>query len=136
MKRWIAGLLAISCTAAFFLFIDDSSSGDRQFMSAAEIDDLIQQTFDRFNLPPDQIRTRTIRIDTSASRKEYTVDVAPGFSKTQWHYELARLLKPYNSDTPARVFFPDRDMRIFVTYGSNIVRTIRLQTDPDLVLYN
>jgi hypothetical protein len=134
-KKWVVILLLISCIAAFLLHVTYSPQALDQFRHSAEIDSLITLNFDRFNISSSQVRTRTIVLDTTSARKVYTVRVPPGFSKTQWHYELDKLMQPYRSATPARVIFPDQHLRIHVTYGTNVVRTIQLQTDPDLRLY-
>ncbi len=135
LKTWIVILLAVSCITALVLYFSYSPPEHKRFQSSAELDSLITLNFDRFNISDNQIRVRTVEIDTATIRKVYSVRVPPGFSKTQWHYELDKMLRPYRSSTPARVIFPERHLRIHITYGPNIVRTIQMQTDPSLVLY-
>jgi hypothetical protein len=134
-KKWVVTLLVISCITTLLLHFTYAPDSRSHFRSSADIDSLIAVNLDRFNISENQVRTSTVVLDTMSARKIYSVRVPPGFSKTQWHYELDKLLQPYQSATPARVIFPDRHLRIHVTYGTNIVRTIQLQTDPNLRLY-
>jgi hypothetical protein len=135
LKKWVVSLLVISCITTLLLHYTYTPDQRDYFRNTSEIDSLITLNLDRFNIPGNQVRTNTIMLDTTATRKVYTVRVPPGISKTQWHYELDKLFRPYQSATPARVLFPERHLRIHVMYGTNIVRTIQLQTDPNLRLY-
>jgi hypothetical protein len=135
LKKWVVTLLVVSCVTTLLLHFTYTPDQRDYFRNTTEIDSLITLNLDRFNIPGNQVRTNTIMLDTTATRKVYTVRVPPGFSKTQWHYELDKLFRPYQAATPARVLFPERHLRIHVMYGTNIVRTIQLQTDPNLRLY-
>jgi hypothetical protein len=135
LKKWVTSLLTISCITSVFLFFSYSPEDQKRFRTATEIDSLITHNFNRFNINNSQVRSFTVNIDSIRLRRIFNVRVPPGFSKTQWHYELDKQLRPYRVSTPARVIFPEQHLRIHITYGPNIVRTIQMQTDPGLVLY-
>src|SRR5690625_421794 len=136
LKRWIVVLLAVSTLAALTLNFSYSPSELKQLHRADQIDSLIQTQFDQFGIHSEQVRLQTVRIDSLGSRKIYTVDVPPGFSKTRWHYELDREVKPYRLQTPANVIFPERNLRIHLYNGLNVVRTIHLRENDELLLYS
>lgn len=132
LKKWIVLLLVISCITTISLYVSYSPNDHKQLRTAAELDSLIQVNFDRFNITENQFRTHTVEIDSLNRRKIFFVRVPPGFSKTEWHYELHKLVHPYGVSTPARVIFPEQDMRIFLAHNFNIVRTIEMRTDTSL----
>lgn len=134
-KRWIVILLAISCLSSIILFFVWSPDSKYQLQESSEIDSLITLSFTRFHIPGNQIRSQTVRIDPDFSRTVYFVNVPPGFSQTRFHFELNEILRLYGLQTPATVEFPDQDVRIHITHGSTVVRTVQLQTDPNLILY-
>ncbi|MEX2601642.1 MAG: hypothetical protein WD355_08345, partial [Balneolaceae bacterium] len=135
-KKWLVLLLAISCLSSVILFFVWSPDSRYQLRESSQIDSLITLSFSRFHLPDNQIRSQTVRISPEFSRTVYTVNVPPGFSQTQYHYRLNEILRMYALQTPAKVQFPEQDIRIHITHGTTVVRTIQLRTDPNLVLYH
>lgn len=133
LKKWIVFLLVISCIITIFLYLSYSQVDHKQLRRVAELDSLIQVNFDRFNISRNQFRTHTIEIDSLYRRKIFLVNVPPGFSKTEWHYKLDKLVRPYGISTPAKVIFPEQNMRIYLVHNFNIVRTVDLRTDTSLV---
>jgi len=132
LKKWIVFLLVLSCGTTLFLYISYSPDNQKQLKTAAQLDSLIQVNFDRFNIHSSQFRIHTIPIDPLNQRKIFYVRVPPDLSKTRWHYELDKLVRPYGVSTPARVIFPEQKMQIYLAYNFNIVRTIELRTDTSL----
>lgn len=112
----------------FFSF----SAPTKSLQSFAQVDSLIQQQFSRFNIDNEQVLKTSTRIDSSFSRKTYTVGLPYRFSKTQFHAELNTTLYPYKIETPAQVTFPEKNVNIHLSYQGTVIRTISLQTDPEL----
>lgn len=127
-KRWIVRLLAVCSTLALILYFSWQPDAPARLQSASLLDDLIRDTLENYHVPVHRIRTQTIAIDSLNSRRVYTIAVPPEFSKTEWHYELDKAVRPYKIETPGRVHFPQKDLHIHLLYNRNIVRTVRLQT--------
>lgn len=125
-KRRLAGLLLLCCLASITALQQWEPDTQTHLRSGTEADSLIRHTIDHFGVMPVDIRLQTIRIDSSLQRKHWQLDVPPGFSTTDWHYQLHRELEPYNVQTPARVFFPEREMLIHLIHNETTFRTIRL----------
>lgn len=115
------------------LFVS-SEGGSQQLRSLAQADTLINKELAAFNIPNQQLRISTVHVDSNFSRKIYHVNVPFQFSKTQLHAELNNTFHKYGVQTPARVLFPGKDVRIELVYHGNVIRTIAIQTDPDLIL--
>ena len=81
-----------------------------------------------FNIPPQQIQTEPVFSDSIFSRKLYHVEVPNYLSKTQLHAELNQIFYDYSIRTPARVYFPEKNIDIHLLYKGIIIRTIRLKT--------
>lgn len=133
-KRIIAAILLVSCITSAILLAYTGNSSLRSLKDFAQADSLITRDLESYNIADDQIRVRTVRIDSTFSRKQYRVSVPPGFSKTQLHTELNQSLYPFNISTPGKVRFPQKDLTIYLTYKNTVIRTISVQTDPDLMM--
>ncbi|MDZ7715818.1 MAG: hypothetical protein U5J95_06350 [Balneolaceae bacterium] len=133
-KRIIAALLLISCIISGFLLAYTSAPSSQSLTSFAKADSLILNDLYKFNVLDNQIRVQTITVDSNLSRKKYTINVPPGFSKTQLHNELNRTFYDYDVRTPADVIFPHKDFRIHLLYDQTVFRSITLTTDPELTL--
>lgn len=133
-KRTIALLLLVSCLTSIFLLAYTPGPQSEILRSFALADSLIYQNLYDFSVSEEQIKVRTIKVDSNLTRKKYRVAVPPGFSKTQLHHELNRALYPYQVNTPAEVIFPYKDFRIHLLYEQTIFRSITLTTDPQLSL--
>ena len=125
-------LLAVCCLAAGLLLLTWEPRVQKQIQTAAEVDSLIHTTLQQFSIPERQIRTQTVRIDTIATRKVYTVNVPRHLSQTEWHYELDRKVRPYRVGTPATVRFPEQDLDIQLTYNNRVIRTVRLRSTEEI----
>lgn len=117
-----------------FLLIYSSVPSVKYLNSFQEADSLLLNNFRTFNIAERQVRERVISLDSIYNRKEYRVNVPPGFSKTQLHYEIHHTFREYNVETPAKVVFPEKDLTIYLVLDNTVFYTIRLQTDPELVL--
>ena len=132
-KRVIALLLFIACTISGYMLIYLSSdSAPQRLEGLAHADSLIHNELTDFNIRSRQIHMNTTRVDSNFSRKTYRVGVPYQFSKTQFHAELNRRFHRYSVQTPARVTFPEENMDIHLLYQNTVIRTVSLQTDPDL----
>ncbi|MGK7370547.1 MAG: hypothetical protein ACNS64_10055 [Candidatus Halalkalibacterium sp. M3_1C_030] len=133
-KYFIVFLLFAACLASAFLLIDSSTLPNRSLNSLAEADSLLNRSFRTFNISEKQIREDIIELDSVNKRKLYRVKVPGAFSKTQLHYEIHNTFKAYNVNSPAKVIFPERDFHIHLLNDNTVFATVKLQTDPDLVL--
>ncbi|NGP88213.1 hypothetical protein [Fodinibius halophilus] len=113
----------------FFVTFEHSP---KHLSSLAQADSLIQTELSNFNIRQQQVRVSTIPVNPDFKRKKYHLGVPFQFSKTHFHAELNNRLHPYNVETPAHVTFPQEDMNIHLLYKETVIRTISLQTDPDL----
>ncbi|WP_069132583.1 hypothetical protein [Rhodohalobacter halophilus] len=133
-RKFIALLLALSCLTAIYLLLNSSPLESKKLTHSSQIDSLITESLRDFNIPPSQVRKRTVEIDSTFSRSVYTVRVAPNFSKTTLHYTLHKSLWPFNVRTAGRVHFPERDLNVHFLYNDRVVRTLIVRHDPDLRL--
>ncbi len=133
-KQLIAILLLVSCFISGFILFSTSDKNTKRLSSLTEADSLIQQQFSSFNISEDQISVSTTRVDSNFSRKTYFVGLPYRFSKTQFHAEINDALYPFGMQTPAQVTFPQKNVDIQLLYRETVIRTISLQTDPELSL--
>ena len=116
------------------MLIDSSGSAIRYLNSYAEADSLLKKNLQTFNISDRQVSTKVVQLDSLNKRKVYHVRVPAGFSKTQLHHEIHQTFFEYNVNTPAKVVFPEKDFHIQLIKNNTVFTTIKLQTDPDLVL--
>lgn len=133
-KRLIALLLLVSCIISILILINTPAPSRKSLENFAQADSLIESNLNRFNITDSQIRISRIKIDSNLTRKTYYIDVPPGFSKTLLHAELNRTFHPLSVETPAKVFLPEADMLIHITYGGTVFRSLSLRIDPSLQL--
>lgn len=133
-KYLIVFLLSGACLISIFLLIDSSGSAIKFLNSYAEADSLLKRNLQTFNISDNQINDRVVELDSLNRRKIYHVRVPAGFSKTQLHHEIHQTFFEYNVDAPAKVVFPEKDFHIQLIKNNTVFTTIKLQTDPDLVL--
>ncbi len=133
-KYLIVVLLLLACILSGFLLVHSSGMTIRNLSSFSEADSLLKNDLELFNISQDQVHERIIRLDSVNQRKEYFVDVPPGFSKTHLHQQIRHTFYPYNVETPTKVVFPEKDFIIHLLYNENVFSSIFLRTDPDLVL--
>jgi hypothetical protein len=122
-------LLVIACALSGYLLYVSEPMQVYQLESSQQIDSLITESFREFDIPSGQVRTQNIRIDSSFTRKRFTVQVPPSFSKTTFHYKLHKRLWPYDAETIGRVEFPDKNLQVHVQYNQTIHRTIYLYSE-------
>ncbi len=133
-KRLISLLLLASCMVCSLLLALTPHSSVSFLRNLEQADSLIVHNLKKFSIPDQQIRVEPVYVDSSLTRKVYTVNVSQGLSKTQLHLELSKAFHSYNISTPAKITFPEEDMTIHMVYNQTVVRTVKLQTDTDLVL--
>ena len=127
----IVVLLVISCTLSIYLLWTTEPMPVNQLKSPRQLDSLLTDAFREFNIPNSRIRSQTIQIDSSFSRRRYIVEVAPDFSKTSFHYRLHERIWPYDAETIGNVYFPERDMQIHIAYNGTIHRTVFLYSESE-----
>lgn len=130
-RGFIVILLVISCLISVYLLLVVEPVAVYNLHSPRQLDSLITESFHEFNISNTQIRTETIQIDSTFSRKQYRVEVTPTFSKTSFHYRLHERLLPYDTKTIGHVEFPEKNMQLHVAYNATVQRTIYLYVDSD-----
>lgn len=130
-RVFIVLLLAVSCAISIYLLWVVEPVTVYNLQSPQQLDSLITESFREFNVSNAQIRTHSIRIDSSFTRREYLVEVSPTFSKTSFHYQLHKRLWPYNAKTIGHVEFPEKNMQVHVAYNETIQRTIYLYSESE-----
>lgn len=133
-KRLIALLLLISCITSAIILFYSGEAEQKKLQNFAQADSLIIDTLHQFNINSNQYRVQTRVVDSVLTRKTYTIDVPPQFSKTLLHAELNRTFHPLSVETPARISLPEEHLLIQLSYQGTVFRTLSLKTDEDLVL--
>lgn len=133
-KYLIVLLLFGTCLASAFLLLETSEFSPKNLANLAEADSLLNRSFRTFNISESQVREDFIAVDSINRRKLYRVRVPEGFSKTQLHYEIHTTFKAYSVDSPTKVIFPEKDYHIHLMKNQTVFATVKLQTDPDLML--
>lgn len=131
-KQLLLLLLLASCLASAWLLATAEGEPPRRLEDLAKVDSLLQADFREFYIRPEQVQSWQVSVDSTFSRRVYLVSLPGAFSKTQLHAEIHRTLNPWGVETPARVVFPQRDMEIQLVWRRTVVRTVRLQTDPEM----
>jgi hypothetical protein len=131
-KQFIAVLLFICCAVAGWLLFITPTQHTKSLNNFSQADSLLRRILSDFNVPDSQIRSSSVQIDSTFSRKKYTIALPPDFSKTQLHATLKNQLFPYGITLPGQVRFPERDMMIHLYYNNSVIGTLELITDEDL----
>lgn len=133
-KRVVVILLFISCFISGYLLMATSDEGSKRLHNIAQADSLIQKKLADFNIDEQQVRISTTQIDSNFTRKTYQIGLPYEFSKSQFHAELNRTFHNYSIRTPAKVTFPEQNVNIHLLHRGTVIRTLSLQTDPELVM--
>lgn len=133
-KRLISLLLLISCIVSMLLLAFTPPAPVSFLKNLEQADSLIVHDLKKFGVAEQQIDVKSVLANSGLTRKVYSVSVPEGLSKTQLHLELAKSFYPYDISAPAKIVFPQKDVTIHLVYNQTIVRTVSLETDPDLVL--
>jgi len=133
-KRFIAALLLISCLISGYMLFSATATMNKGIQTIAQVDSLVQQELTDFNITKNQISVSTTRVDSTFNRKTYYIRLPYQFSKTQFHAELNDRFFDYGIETPAQVHFPGKDVDIHLLFEGTVIRTLSLQTDPELTL--
>ncbi len=128
-KKIITALLLSGCILSGIIYAYTPPFVANKITTEAQLDSLIQLSFNDANIGANQIRTFNVEIDSSFSRKVYRVRVPSSFSKTSFHLELHKRLQPLGLHTPSRIVFPEKDMNIYIEHKGTIFRTVRFITE-------
>ncbi|MDZ7771994.1 MAG: hypothetical protein U5K31_04540 [Balneolaceae bacterium] len=131
-KQLLVLLLFLSCVASAWLLATAEDEPPRRLDDLARVDSLLQADFREFYIRPGQVQSWQVEVDSNFARRVYLVSLPGGFSKTQLHARIQRSVNTWGMSAPARVVFPQRDMEIQLIWRNTVVRTVRLQTDPEL----
>lgn len=122
-------MLACSCLTGIVLLASHNTGSKTYKASVAELDSLIQDELDIFNIRSRQITQRTVEVDSLFSRKIVNVDLPLGLSRTFFHTELAQRVNKAGWKSRGRVEFPERDITMEIISENTLVRTIHLRRD-------
>lgn len=127
-KKYLVGLLFLSCVAAFIFFLNTEVPAKKYLSSVSQIDSLITLTLEQHRISSNHVRIRTIEIDSLFSRRIYQIETPANFSKTSFHYSLHQNIWPYDAVTVAQVQFPERNVRIHVLVNNKVHRSLFIQS--------
>jgi hypothetical protein len=105
-------------------------------LTLSSIDDsesIILSMLSRHAITESEVKTRVIEFEGGAKRVIHTVGVPPAWPKTRFHLDLNDTLRKVGLDTYGVVEFPDRHLRVHVLYRCNVVRTVALNTDRNVL---
>ncbi len=128
-KKLVALLLFICCLLCGWLLLSASSSPEKSLSSLAQLDSLIVETLNDFDLNGRQITHYKTSIDSTFQRKIFIATVAKKFPETKLHLALKQVFQPYNVLVPARVLFPDKDLRIQFYFKDTVLRTLLIDVE-------
>lgn len=128
-KQLIVLLLALgSVLLTYLLFTLRLPDSQSQFYPE-HLDTLIYRELYSFNISDQQIRNKVAYQDSLFTRIEYDIRLPRYISKTYIHSELNKEFYNHEIQTPARVIFPKKDMRIYIIHDGTVFRTLNLSTD-------
>ncbi len=130
-KIIILWLLAGSCLALFLLLTLFSTEQPGSLQSLSQADSLIHQELSLFNVPDEHIQTFYYSINDYLTRKRFVVDLPVQVSKTHFHAELNRQLRPFRVETIGYVNVPEHEMTLHLVFRDKIIRTLDLRTDSE-----
>ena len=128
-KTIITALLALSCLISGILLLFMEPPVLQDFNTLEEIDEIIFEELEAFNISKDQVRIRTTEIDSSFSRKTYIFSLHPSYSKTLIHQQLHKRLYTLDIDSPAKVNMREDELSIYLYSNNTVFRTIHILTD-------
>ncbi len=134
-KKLVASLLFICCLAGAGLLLSASPAAEKRLQSFVQIDSLIVDTLGKFGVNRRQISSHKTEIDSLFQRKTFTATVTKKIPETKLHLALKHVFQPYNISLPARVLFPDKDLRIHFSFKNTVIRTLLIDVEePDTAL--
>ncbi len=126
-------MLFVCCVFCGWLLLSASSAPEKKLRGFAQFDSLIVETLNSFGLNRQQITHFKTTVDSTFQRKTFTVTVSKKFPETKLHLALKQTFYPYDVLVPARVLFPDKDLRIQFYFKNTVVRTLLINTELDKV---
>ena len=128
-KKIITALLALSCLISGLLLLFMEAPSQQAYKNLDDIDDIIFEELEAFNVTRDQIRIRTVEIDSTFSRKTFIFALHPSYSKTLIHQQIHAQLYALEIDTPAKVNMREDELSIYLYSNNTVFRTIHILTD-------
>ncbi len=128
-KKIITALLALSCLISGLLLLFMEAPPQRTLYTLEEIDDIIFEELEAFNVTRDQVRIRLTEIDSTFSRKTLIFSLHPSYSKTLIHQNIHKKLYDYEIDSPAKMNMRDDQLSIYLYSNNTVFRTIHILTD-------
>ena len=122
-------LLAGSCITAFLILLLYPVEQPYRLQNLNQTDSLILQELALLNVTEERIRTFQYQVNDHFTRKRFVVDLPPNVSKTRFHAELNRQLRPWQIKTVGYVDVPEQEMTLYILYQDKIIRTLDLRSE-------
>lgn len=136
-KKLLALLLFICCLLSTGLLLNAGPAPEKKIKNLKQLDSLILKKLYAFGVTQGQISSYDTVIDATFKRKVFTLTVPKKFPETKLHLSLKKAFQSYHFLLPARVLFPDKDLRIHFMFKGTILRTLLIDTEePDVPLSN
>ncbi|HLR76637.1 MAG TPA: hypothetical protein VK106_03185 [Balneolaceae bacterium] len=134
-KKLLVLLLFVCCLLSIGLLLNTDPIPDKKIKNAKQLDSLIVESLYEFGIIDSLLTSYRVVIDSTFQRKVFRVTVPKKFPETKLHLYLKKLFSPYGFSLPARVLFPDKDLRIHFIFKNTIWRTLIINTEePDFAL--
>lgn len=128
-KSLLLALLTSGVFVATFLLWTVPVVPPLKLSSIDDSESIILTILSRHAIAEAEVKTRVINFDNGARRVIHSVGVPPAWPKTRFHLDLNDTLRKVGLGTYGVVEFPDRHLRVHVTYRGKVVRTVALNTD-------
>lgn len=91
------------------------------------LDRTITDSFAGYGIPAGRLRVQTTRVDSLLIRRDYAVQVPRRFPATRVHVAIAKGVYPYGVHVKGRYNHDETALRLTLSYGSTLLRTIDIQ---------
>lgn len=130
-KYRMLALLVCGIAASLWLHASlEMSDSKQELFSLGQIDRAVEDVIAKQGLDGRWERTE-IPVDSLFSRATYEIWVPEDFSRTTFHIGLQERLAPLGTVIFGEVTFPSRDLRLYITYRQDLLRTVMLSASPD-----
>ncbi len=123
-ERLLVILLAIACVMSGLMLLAFPPPERNNLQDLGSIDRAIHQTLSAYGVPADQIRERSIKVDSLFTRTTFQVGINRSFPSTAAHVRIARELKPYGVTVEGERIFPENRLHLTITYSNRLVRSV------------
>lgn len=125
-KKWILGILILSCLTSAVLILTVPQPVDSSLKSLDSIDKEITRSLTQYKTIDPLVRVSSIKVDSIFTRKHYQIFVNRDFPLTAFHAGLALPLQENNVLVSGKRNFPERSIHLQFIYGGKVVRTLEI----------